>query len=125
MFLAPANLTLYARAVETTGVVETVEFFAGSTSLGVVPISSQGVFTNISKEPLFPLAWSNVLAGSYALKVVATDANGMTATSSVVNISVVTNFRRCLCPTVGLYLFPNQQFEVCRPHQSDPLCPGV
>jgi hypothetical protein len=91
MFLAPANLTLYARAVESAGVVQTVEFFAGSTSLDVVPNSSQGVFTNISTEPLFPLAWSNVLAGSYALKAVATDAHGMTATSSVVSISVVTN----------------------------------
>src|ERR1035441_6617901 len=91
MFLAPASLTIYARAVETTGVVQTVEFFAGSTSLGVVPNSSQGVFTNISTEPLFPLAWSNVLAGSYALTAVATDARGITATSSVVNISVVTN----------------------------------
>ena len=68
MFLVPANLTLYARAVETTGVVQTVEFFAGSTSLGVMLNSSQGVFTNISKELLFPLAWSNVLAGSYALR---------------------------------------------------------
>src|ERR1019366_2332576 len=92
MFLVPANLTLYARAVESTGVVQTVEFFVGSTSLGVVSNSSQGVFTNISKELLFPLGWSNVLAGSYALKAVATDAHGMTATSSVVSISVVTNF---------------------------------
>ena len=92
MFLVPANLTLYARAVESTGVVQTVEFFAGSMSLGVVSNSSQGVFTNISKELLFPLGWSNVLAGSYALKAVATDAHGMTATSSVMNISVVTNF---------------------------------
>src|ERR1022692_2438856 len=91
MFLVPANLTLYARAVESTGVVQTVEFFAGSTSLGVVSNSSEGVFTNISKELLFPLGWSNVLAGSYALKAVATDAHGMTATSSVMSISVVTN----------------------------------
>src|ERR1035437_1067966 len=91
MFLVPANLTLYARAVESTGVVQTVEFFAGSTSLGVVPNSNQGVFTNISTEPLFPLSWSNVLAGSYALTAVATDARGITGTSSVVNISVVTN----------------------------------
>jgi hypothetical protein len=28
-FVAPTNLTLYARAVETTGVVLTKEFFAG------------------------------------------------------------------------------------------------
>jgi hypothetical protein len=91
VFLAPTNLTLYARGVESGGVVQTLEFFAGSTSLGVVPNSSQGVFTNISTEPLFPLAWSNVLAGTYVLRAVATDAHGLTATSSVVSISVVTN----------------------------------
>ena len=91
MFLAPANLTLYARAVESAGVVQTVEFFAGSTSLGVVPNSSQVVVSNLSTAPLFPLTWSNVQAGSYALTAVATAARGITATSSVVNITVVTN----------------------------------
>src|ERR1019366_10268560 len=90
-FVAPTNLTLYARAVETAGTVQTVEFFAGHTSLGVVPNSSQVVVSNLSTAPLFPLTWSNVLAGSYALTAVATDARGITATSSVVNITVVTN----------------------------------
>ena len=90
-FVAPTNLSLFARAVETTGTVQTVEFFAGHTSLGVVPNSSQVVFTNISTAPLFPLVWSNVLAGSYALTAVATDARGITSTSSVVNITVVSN----------------------------------
>lgn len=90
-FLAPANLTLYARAAETGGQVASVQFFANSNSLGVVSSGSQMVFTNISTEPLYPLAWSNVVAGSYALQVVATDTNGNTATSSVVSINIVTN----------------------------------
>ena len=76
MFLTPTNLTLYARAVETAGTVATVQFFANNASLGVVSNSSQTVFTNVSTEPLYPLAWSNVLAGTYALKAVATDING-------------------------------------------------
>lgn len=92
MYLAPANLTLYARAAENGGTVQTVEFFSGSTSLGVVSNASQVVVTNVSTEPLFPLAWSNVPAGNYALKAVATDALGNSSTSSVVNLSVVTNF---------------------------------
>ena len=125
MYLAPANLTLYARAVETGGTVQTVQFFAGSTSLGVVANSSQVVFTNLGTELLFPLAWSNVLAGSYALKAVATDAAGMTATSSVVTISVVTNSCRRRRAPVGLYLFPDQQRQICRPDQPDPLRPGA
>lgn len=87
----PTNVMLYARAAESTGTVATVQFFANSVSLGTVSNSSQTVFTNISTEPLFPLTWSNTPAGSYALTAIATDAKGMTATSSVVNITVVTN----------------------------------
>ena len=89
MYLAPANLTLYARAVGNTNPVQTVEFFAGSTSLGIVTNLPGVLVTNV--EPLYPLAWSNVLAGNYALKAVATDVQGLMATSAVVNISVVTN----------------------------------
>ena len=104
MFLTPANLTLYARAVESSGTVATVQFFANNASLGVVSNSSQMVFTNVSTEPLFPLAWSNVLTGSYALMAVATDVNGNSATSSVVNISVVTNIPPPIVrPSVGIY----------------------
>jgi hypothetical protein len=88
-FAAPASLTIYARAYEQNGTVQTVEFFAGDTSLGVA--SSPVVVSNLSKEPFFLLPWSNVPAGNYPLKAVATDANGLTATSSVVTITVYTN----------------------------------
>ncbi|HVM49490.1 MAG TPA: Ig-like domain-containing protein [Candidatus Acidoferrum sp.] len=109
-FLAPANLTLYARAMEPTGIVQTVQFFAGTTSLGVVSNSSQVVVTNVSRESLFPLGWSNVLAGKYALTAVATDAKGVTATSSVVNISVISNTPPPNLPlTVGFYYPTNGQ----------------
>ena len=101
-FLTPANLSLYARAVETAGTVATVQFFANSTSLGVV--SNSAVFTNISTEPLYSLAWSNVLTGTYALKAVATDTLGNSSTSTVVNISVVTNIPPVIVrPSVGIY----------------------
>ena len=90
-FVTPAAVGIYVHALESTGTIATVQFFANSTSLGVVSNSSQMVFTNISSVPLFPLVWSNAPAGSYALTALATDAKGMTATSSVVNITVVTN----------------------------------
>ena len=90
-FVTPAAVGIYVHALESTGTIATVQFFANSTSLGVVSNSSQMVFTNISSAPLFPLVWSNAPAGSYALTALATDAKGMTATSSVVNITVVTN----------------------------------
>ncbi len=105
-FLAPAKLAIYARAAESGGQVATVQFLANSASLGVVPYASQTVFSNVSSEPLFQLAWSNVLAGSYALKTIATDTNGNTATSSVVNISVVTNIPAPVVPFAVGFFYP-------------------
>jgi hypothetical protein len=90
-FLAPTNVNIYVRAVETPGMVATVQFFANSFSLGVVSNSSQVTVSNISSVPLYPLTWPNTPPGSYALRAIATDTNGNTSTSSVVNITVVTN----------------------------------
>jgi len=90
-FIAPANINIYARAVESGGTVATVQFFANDTSLGVVSNSSQVVVSNLSSVPVFPLAWTNVPTGTYALHAVATDALGNSSTSAVVNITVVTN----------------------------------
>ena len=106
-YIAPANVNIYARAVETTGTVATVEFFAGSTSLGVVSNSSQVVVSNISTAPLFPLAWSSVPVGNYELRAVATDARGITATSSVVVIKVITNVPPAIVPFVVTWGYPN------------------
>ncbi len=103
--VGPTNLMLYARGVEnSTGTVATVQFFANNTSLGTVPVSQQGVFTNISIEPLFPLLWPNAPVGTYSLKAVATDAAGMTATSSVVALSIVSNLPPVIVrPAVYIY----------------------
>ena len=53
-----------------------VEFFQGSTSLGVDTGSPYSV------------TWSNVSAGSYSLTAIATDNEGATTTSSAVSITV-------------------------------------
>jgi hypothetical protein len=72
---APANISISATVADAAGVSQ-VEFFAGSTSLGVV--------TNVP----YNLAWNNVPSGAYALTAVATDNFGQSLTSSVVNVTV-------------------------------------
>ncbi|MFC4765109.1 glycosyl hydrolase family 18 protein [Dyella koreensis] len=75
-FTAGANITLTATAADSDGTVSKVEFFNGSTSLGVDTSSP------------YSITWSNVPAGSYTLKAVATDNGGLTGTSATVSITV-------------------------------------
>jgi chitinase len=75
-FTAGANITLSANASDSDGTISKVEFFNGSTSLGVKTTTPYSVI------------WSNVPAGSYTLKAVATDNGGLTGTSATVSITV-------------------------------------
>jgi len=75
-FAAPTNLTINASASDSDGTVTQVQFFSGSTLLGSAMNSPYSV------------TWSNVAVGTYALTAVATDNDGLSATSSVVNITV-------------------------------------
>jgi hypothetical protein len=68
---APASFTLVATASDSDGSVSQVEFFQGSTSLGVD-----------ASDP-YSVAVSSLAAGSYALSAVATDNLGAKATNSV------------------------------------------
>ena len=85
-FVAPANIQIVARAEDTNDRVSTVEFFEGTNSLGVTT-------NRAAMNPLGPfvLVWSNVVAGEYHLTAKATDDQGATSLSALVNISVVTN----------------------------------
>jgi len=74
VFAAPASINLRANA--SGGTVTNVEYFAGTTSLGHATTAPFAVTGNLPN------------AGSYALKAVATAA-GLSGTSSVVNITVV------------------------------------
>jgi hypothetical protein len=76
VFAAPASINLKASASVSGGTVTNVEYFAGATSLGHATTSPFAVTGNLPNP------------GSYALKAVAT-ASGLSATSSVVNITVV------------------------------------
>jgi hypothetical protein len=84
-FFAPANIRLIAVANDPDGYVATVEFFAGTNSLGIRTNNP------LSASPINPfmLTWSNVAPGSYVLTAQATDNRGAFTVSDSVNISVV------------------------------------
>ena len=73
---APANLTLAANATDLEAPVASVGFYANGALLGTDTTSP------------FTFDWSGVTTGSYALRAIATDAGGLTATSTVVNVLV-------------------------------------
>ena len=83
-FLTPVNIGICADARDTDGFVTTVEFFAGTNSLGVRTLCPT------CAGPLNPfcLVWSNVPPGDYVLTALATDNRGASTTSDPVNISV-------------------------------------
>jgi Big-like domain-containing protein len=76
VFADPANVKISANATVSSGAVTNVSFFANSTLIGSAQSSP------------FTFTANGLTAGSYALKAVAT-AGGLSGTSSVVNISVV------------------------------------
>jgi hypothetical protein len=75
-FAAPANVNILADAMVTNGTVDSVEIFTNGISAGTV------------LNAPFSLTASNLTPGAYALTAVAT-ASGISATSAVVNITVV------------------------------------
>jgi hypothetical protein len=77
VFVAPANVALAATASDD-GTVAAVEFYQGSTLLGVDTTSP------------YTFSWSNVPAGRYLLTARARDNLGGTAVSAPVTIDVVT-----------------------------------
>ena len=105
VFRAPANIPLYAYAWDPDGVVASVEFFAGTVSLGfgapvsAVPVSppivvSGSVTSNAASiirmaTNTYVLLWSNVPPNSYVLTAKATDNAGIASTSAPVSITVL------------------------------------
>jgi Concanavalin A-like lectin/glucanases superfamily/Bacterial Ig domain/Bacterial TSP3 repeat/Calcineurin-like phosphoesterase len=71
----PAQVLFEATAADADGSVSKVEFYAGATKVG-----------EDSTAP-FSFAWS-AISGSYVLTAIATDNQGATTTSAVVNITV-------------------------------------
>ena len=75
VFVAPANVSIGASAAVSSGSVTNVQFFTNSVLLGSVLTAP------------FTITANNLAAGAYALTAVAT-ASGISATSTVVNITV-------------------------------------
>jgi hypothetical protein len=101
VFQSPVDIRLVAAAEDPDGWVATVEFFAGTNSLGVItnhpwvldPISFSSLRLEERPEisPINPfiLTWSNAPPGHHTLIAVATDNLGASSRSSPVEICVV------------------------------------
>ena len=76
VFTEPADITITATASDSDGSIDKVEFFQGTTKLGE------------DTSPPYSFTWNSVSQGDYSLTAKATDNNGATTTSSVVNITV-------------------------------------
>lgn len=76
VFAAPANVTISAAVTNGSSAVNGVQFLVGS-----------NILANETTAP-FSATTNNLAAGSYLLSAIATDGNGLTATSSV-SVSVV------------------------------------
>ena len=94
VFRAPVNVPLYAFASDRDGSVSSVEFFAGTNSLGlgsnlcISPWPGQGSML-VCPSNFFTLTWSNPSPAAYVLSAIATDNGGAMATSSPVNITIL------------------------------------
>ena len=96
VFAAPANVTIQANASDTDGTVMNVQFFADTTLVGTGTAAPYSVIA------------SNLVVGNYSIKAVAMDNGGLSSTSAIVNISVVTPVSVALSPpliTNGLFQF--------------------
>jgi hypothetical protein len=83
-FFTPASILICANAQDADDYVATVEFFAGTNSLGVTTNNPRSV----GPANPFCLVWSNAMPNTYELTAVATDNGGASATSAPVNITV-------------------------------------
>ncbi len=81
-FGAPASFTISANAFDPDGTVANVAFYSNNVKL-----------SDDTTSP-FSFSWNSVPAGNYSLVAVASDAAGLSATSSVVNVTVSANVAR-------------------------------
>lgn len=75
-YAAPAAITITASASDPEGRLSSVDFYSGATLLG-----------RRTADP-YSLTWNAVPAGTYTLTAVAQDADGQSATSAAVTVTV-------------------------------------
>jgi len=88
-----ANINIYAAAGEAGGVIDTVQFLANGTNLGLasnyLATEPYGPF-RVQTLPYF-FRWTNAVPGSNILTAIATDNNGTAVTSAPVSVTISTN----------------------------------
>lgn len=95
VFRAPVNLPLFAYASERDGSISSVEFFAGTNSLGLGQNLCIGPWLAnqwpmfVCPSNFFTLTWSNAASGAYVLTALATDSLGASATSGPVKVTIL------------------------------------
>jgi hypothetical protein len=77
-YVVGSTVTLRALTYDPDGATNRVEFFVDARSLGAVAALDYGA-----------VVWSNAPLGTYALKAVVTDADGLVRTSRVVTVSIL------------------------------------
>jgi hypothetical protein len=90
-FRAPVDIPIFAYAFDPDGYVTTVEFFAGTNSLGFGNRLIAGTNQSLTWFPtnLFFIVWSNAPLGTYALTAEATDNGGASTVSEPVNVTIL------------------------------------
>ncbi|WP_170106683.1 Ig-like domain-containing protein, partial [Christiangramia gaetbulicola] len=78
VFTSPADIVITADATDPDGTVTSVEFFEGTNSLGIDTDGTDG----------WSVTWNGVTTGSYALTAIATDNDGESTTSGIINITI-------------------------------------
>jgi hypothetical protein len=85
----PPDIYLIAKTSDSDASVTNVEYFAGTNLIGQAnPVVLDPPGVNGVTGPVWFLAWFTVPAGNYTLTAVATDDQGLSATSPAVNITV-------------------------------------
>jgi hypothetical protein len=117
--LAGHVIHICAVSLNFTDRVESVEFFAGTSSLGTVTNGS-GLWLGQASlwfpEQFTCFAWSNAAPGAYSLTAQATDLAGLTVTSPPVSITVTTNLPplvRIVKPHNGEFILGPTNIEIC------------
>jgi hypothetical protein len=75
-YIEPANIPLQSTVSDWSSIITNVEFYTSATGI-----------TGITKAP-YNYTWPVVAAGAYSVSAIASDLSGLSATSSVVNVTV-------------------------------------
>ena len=103
VFYTPTNIQILAKASDPDGSVTNVEFYAGATDLGKgIPVVLDPPGVNGVVGLVYLINLLNPTSGNYPLTAVATDNDGASTTSALVNISVLQGRLTNLSPVVRM-----------------------